>query len=106
MVLVEPLTWSDTMKANKRTRGTSGFRYVNKVNIRGTVYWRGHIKAKKGFNMKNIWLPESTLGDFTPEGAEKVARHVDDKLKEIGRGAETTFFIDENGEEVARLLVR
>ena len=105
MVLVEPLTWSDTMKANKRTRGTSGFRYVNKVNIRGTVYWQGQIGAKKGFNTR-FWLPESTLGDFTPEGAEKVARHVDDKLKEIGRGAETTFFIDEDGEEVARLLVR
>ena len=94
------------MQANKRKLGTSGYRYVNRRVIRGTVYWQGQIGSKKGFNPKAIWLPESTLGAFTPLGAESVARYVDVELVKQGRKADTTFFIGEDGVEVARLLVR
>jgi hypothetical protein len=104
-VLVQPLTWSEDMQANRRLLGSSGFRYVIRVEKRGTLYWRGFIQPKVGFNTKHIWLPESTLGAFTPEGAERVARLVDDKLEELGRGAHKTFII-EAGEEVARLRIR
>ena len=94
------------MQANMRKLGTSGYRYVNRVVIRGSVYWRGRIRSKQGFNPKDIWLPESTLGAFTPQGAESVARLVDVELVKLGRKADTTFFIGEDGVEVARLLVR
>jgi hypothetical protein len=94
------------MQANMRKLGTSGYRYVHKVVIRGTDYWQGRIGSKKGFNPKVVKLPESTLGDFTLAGAESVARLVDVELVKLGRGADTTFFIGEDGVEVARLLVR
>ena len=104
-VLVQPLTWSEDMQANKRLRGSSGFRYVIKILVDGVCYWVGCIGAKKGFNQKPVQLPRSTLCDFTPEGAKQCARHVDVELVNLGRGADRTFIV-ENGVEVARLLVR
>jgi hypothetical protein len=94
------------MQAHKRTQGSSNYRYVNKAWIRGTLYWQGVIQPKKGFNTKRIYLPSSTLGAFTPQGAESVARAVDVELVKLNREADTTFFIGEDGVEVARLLVR
>jgi hypothetical protein len=94
------------MQAKVRNQGSSGYRYVTRAWIRGTLYWRGVILPKKGFNTKRITLPDSTLGAFTPQGAESVARAVDVELVKLNREADTTFFIGEDGVEVARLLVR